>query len=312
MKKNSDFNPLISIVIPVYNGSNYLAEAIESALNQTYKNIEIIVVNDGSTDEGKTKEVALRYGDKIRYFEKDNEGVSTALNLGIKEAKGSYIAWLSHDDLFSNEKIERQVKILGSYEHKDKVIPYCSERLIDSKGKRGKFLFFSHRSKKTIKGVNSFFKYYLCFASCLLPRDILLNHPFNIDARYNQDTQQYYLLLKNGYIFTHVKKAFYLTRVHNKRVTSSMPELFDKDLLNFHHSLMLDVNSTSNIKFAKRYYLYSAQKRAKYKVYNLLYLELKNYLKENKRMTWTLNLRAKIIYFVSLLGFRIRLLIAKM
>ena len=71
-------NILVSIVIPVYNGANYLSEAIDSALAQTYKNIEIIVVNDGSKDDGATEKVALSYGDKIRYFHKENGGVSSA------------------------------------------------------------------------------------------------------------------------------------------------------------------------------------------------------------------------------------------
>ena len=60
--------PLVSIIIPVYNGSNYMRQAIDSALAQTYKNTEVIVVNDGSTDGGATDEVALSYGDKIRYY----------------------------------------------------------------------------------------------------------------------------------------------------------------------------------------------------------------------------------------------------
>ena len=63
-------NPKVSIVIPVYNGANYLREAIDSALAQTYPHLEVIVVNDGSNDGGKTREVALSFGDRIRYFEK--------------------------------------------------------------------------------------------------------------------------------------------------------------------------------------------------------------------------------------------------
>lgn len=104
--------PLVSIVIPVYNGANYLKEAIDSALNQTYPNCEIIVVNDGSTDQGKTECIALSYGEKIRYFSKENGKVSTALNMGIREMEGQYFAWLSHDDIFYPDKIEKQVKVM--------------------------------------------------------------------------------------------------------------------------------------------------------------------------------------------------------
>ncbi len=102
-------NPLVTVVIPVYNGSNYVKDAIDSALNQTYKNIEIIVVNDGSKDN--TEEICLSYGDKIRYFPKENGGVSTALNLGIKNMRGEYFSWLSHDDYHYPDKIEKQLNL---------------------------------------------------------------------------------------------------------------------------------------------------------------------------------------------------------
>ena len=104
--------PLVSIVIPVYNGSKYLGEAIDSALEQTYKNIEIVVINDGSKDNGKTRAVAKSYGDKIRYYEKENGGVSSALNYAIKMSKGQFISWVSHDDKILPEKIELQIEFI--------------------------------------------------------------------------------------------------------------------------------------------------------------------------------------------------------
>lgn len=100
----------VSIVIPVYNGATYIKDAIDSAINQTYQNIEVIVVNDGSTDE--TERIVKEYGDKVRYFRKENGGVSTALNLGIKEMKGDYFSWLSHDDVYYPNKIEEQIKVI--------------------------------------------------------------------------------------------------------------------------------------------------------------------------------------------------------
>lgn len=112
------FYPKVSIIIPVYNGSNYMCEAIGSALSQTYPNIEVIVVNDGSTDNGMTDSIAKSYGDRIRYFKKENGGVATALNLGIEKMEGEYFAWLSHDDVYENNKISHEIEVVSCLEDK--------------------------------------------------------------------------------------------------------------------------------------------------------------------------------------------------
>src|SRR5206468_12898184 len=96
-----------------FNGSNYLSQAIDSALAQTYKNIEVVVVNDGSNDGGTTEGIAHSYGERIRYFAKPNGGCSSALNRAVQVSRGSYISWLSHDDLLAPTKIERQVAFLS-------------------------------------------------------------------------------------------------------------------------------------------------------------------------------------------------------
>lgn len=129
-----NYSPLVSIVIPVYNGANYVKEAIDSALNQTYSNLEVIVVNDGSNDQGETETIAKSYGEQIRYFSKPNGGVASALNLAIQEMKGEFFSWLSHDDVYYPFKIEHQVNILNSLENRDTII-YCGYELIDNKSK---------------------------------------------------------------------------------------------------------------------------------------------------------------------------------
>jgi hypothetical protein len=106
--------PLVSIVIPVYNGSDFLRDAIESALAQTYPRIEVVVVNDGSTDGGATEAIAKSFGDRIRYFVKPNGHVASALNHGIANMRGEYLSWLSHDDLYYPDKIATQVRALQS------------------------------------------------------------------------------------------------------------------------------------------------------------------------------------------------------
>jgi glycosyltransferase involved in cell wall biosynthesis len=134
IKLGKAFNPKVSIVIPVYNGSDYLQEAIESALDQTYKNTEVIVINDGSTDSGETENIALSYIDRIRYFKKENGGVASALNLGVREMKGDYFSWLSHDDQYFSQKIELQINYLTDLKDKLTII-YTDFNYIDENSK---------------------------------------------------------------------------------------------------------------------------------------------------------------------------------
>lgn len=102
----------VSIVIPVYNGADYLAQAIDSAAAQSWKNLEVIVVNDGSNDGGATEKVAHSYGNRIRYISKPNGGVASALNVGIQNMTGDYFSWLSHDDLYLPNKVKNQMRFL--------------------------------------------------------------------------------------------------------------------------------------------------------------------------------------------------------
>jgi len=105
-------NPLVSIIIPVYNSEKYLAECIECAVNQTWLNTEIIIIDDGSTD-GSLK-IAQQYADnpKIKIFQQENKGASAARNAGLNKATGDYIQFLDADDLLSPDKIEAQITSL--------------------------------------------------------------------------------------------------------------------------------------------------------------------------------------------------------
>lgn len=114
--------PKVSIIIPVFNGDVFLRQAIDSALAQTYTNIEIIVVNDGSDDAGATDAIAKSYGDQIRYFSKPNGGCGSALNFGIQKMHGELFSWLSHDDLYRPKKIERQVTKYLAQNNPDSII----------------------------------------------------------------------------------------------------------------------------------------------------------------------------------------------
>lgn len=104
---------LVSVIIPTYNADKFIEEAIQSVLAQTYRMYEIIVVDDGSTDN--TKEVLRKYQDKIRCIFQANCGPSAARNAGIKIAQGEYICFLDADDLWTSDKLEVQVSYLNRY-----------------------------------------------------------------------------------------------------------------------------------------------------------------------------------------------------
>ncbi len=123
----------VSIIIPVFNAEIYISECIESALNQTYKNIEIIAVDDGSTD--KSLELLHRYENKIKVISKENGGTATALNAGIKAMSGEWFKWLSADDALYPNAIEELVSATKKINDKKKTILYSSYDIMDSKGK---------------------------------------------------------------------------------------------------------------------------------------------------------------------------------
>ena len=101
---------LVSVIIPAYNAAKTIAKTLQSVFDQDYASIEIIVVNDGSTDD--TEQVLSQYFDKIKYIHQANAGVSVARNTGYSAAKGEYIQYLDADDLLAKGKIALQIEAL--------------------------------------------------------------------------------------------------------------------------------------------------------------------------------------------------------
>lgn len=120
----SSKTPLVSAIIPTYNRANIVCEAVDSVLQQTYSNIELIVVDDGSTDA--TLDRLARYGDRIRVVSQSNAGASAARNRGIAIANGELIAFLDSDDLWLPTKIARQVALLD----KVNTVPCCLSNIM--------------------------------------------------------------------------------------------------------------------------------------------------------------------------------------
>ena len=118
-------NPLISTIITVYNGARYLEEALQSIIDQEYKNIEVIVIDDGSTEE--IKSMVLNLNATIQYFYQKNSGISNAKNQGIKMASGDYFAFLDADDLWTKDKIRKQIAMLLDDPSLDMIFGYIKQ-----------------------------------------------------------------------------------------------------------------------------------------------------------------------------------------
>lgn len=121
---------LISVIIPTYNRKDYIEEAILSVINQTYTNFEVLVIDDGS-EVSYAKEICNKY-DNCSYYYKANGGLSSARNYGIRKAKGDYIAFLDDDDVWKNNKLEVQFKILDQNPSIDCV--HSAASVINEKG----------------------------------------------------------------------------------------------------------------------------------------------------------------------------------
>ena len=209
--------PIVSVVIPVYNGSNFLQYAIESALLQTYRNCEVVVVNDGSDDNGATRRVANRYGTKIKYVEQSNGGTSSALNHGLRIMNGDYFVWLSHDDVLRPYKVESQLAAIRASGEEDTIA-------------QGNYSFINESTGGVV--TTKFEKYY--------PLDIV-NHgcflflwgethfsnllfsfhhfdrigKFNVDKKTTQDQDMQFRLLR-GQKTVFVKEPVSLFRMHGE------------------------------------------------------------------------------------------------
>ncbi len=113
----------VSIIIPVYNSEKYIADTIASALNQTWENTEIIVVDDGSIDSSLSVIKGIE-DEKLKIYTKKNEGVCVARNFGLNKATGKYIQWLDHDDILEENKIEKQISFIKNHNLKEFDVVY--------------------------------------------------------------------------------------------------------------------------------------------------------------------------------------------
>ena len=230
----NDFYPLVSIIIPVYNGSEYMQEAIDSALAQTYQNTEVLVINDGSTDGGETDTIAKAYGNRIRYIAKENGGVSSALNTGIQNMRGEYFSWLSHDDVYTPDKVEKSVAALRELERKDTVL-FCGSMHIDSHS-NPLFRIAEHNVKvPTLVAWEDALMGLLKNGSMngcafLIRKDVFeICGLFDEKLRFNQDGFMWTKMFLKEYPLYCIPDICVKNRIHSKQLTQTGQAVFHRD-----------------------------------------------------------------------------------
>ena len=169
---SKDF-PTFSVVISTYNYGQFLSQAIDSVLKQTFNDYEIIVVNDGSTDN--TDEIIKSHLDnpKLRYYKKENGGQASAKNYGIRNARGIYIAFLDADDCWEADKLEKQLGLFKS--HQDRVgVVFSHVHVIGPAGEH-----IPSENPSRYKGNVLYWLYgdnFICFSSSCVKRSLLQAH----------------------------------------------------------------------------------------------------------------------------------------
>lgn len=259
-------NELVSVVIPTYNREKTIKRSVDSVLNQTYDNIEVIVVDDCSTD--KTYEVIKQYNDKrVRYYKLEkNSGACVARNFGIKQAKGKYIAFQDSDDEWYKNKIEFQIKNLVDNKSD---IDFCEYEKIDEKNC---IKFPNEKSKYYIKrfGIEKALRYgnFISTQLLLVKKECFNYYLFDKNLPRLQD-YDLVLMLSSKFKFSYTKHCLVTLFVQddsisksNEKLKKSIDIMFRKkykyEKILFSHLYML--LATNCDKKDKRYYYGKALK----------------------------------------------------
>jgi teichuronic acid biosynthesis glycosyltransferase TuaG len=213
--------PLVSFVMPTYNREAYLVEAINSCLDQTYKNIEVVVVNDGSTDgTDDIMQFLSEKHDNIRYIKlSDNSGIAIARNSGIQEAKGEYIAVMDSDDLCSPDRIKKQITTI-----KDNDFSYSAYLAADKNAK----VFQAIQAPKDFTKEDIRLNRSIPHVTIMAKRECFTNHMYRPELTANDDKALLIDWFKAGYKGKRVREPLMIVRFHETNTSETKKKLIDK------------------------------------------------------------------------------------
>ncbi|HMC84996.1 MAG TPA: glycosyltransferase family 2 protein [Chitinophagaceae bacterium] len=226
--------PLVSVVMPVYNAEKYLQSTIDSIINQDYPNLEIIVINDGSTDDSK-KIILHNKEPRIKYFENtENSGIVKTRNRGLDEAKGEYIAVMDSDDIAFPERIKKQVDFL----EKNPEYGMCGTyfQTIDGNDKLLKNVHFPSNDRDA--------RSYLIVKNCFCHSTVMMRSKLAKELKYDTGydvVEDYQLWYKLSRVSKIINLPVYTTyyRVHGNNIsTTRNNHMFD--MVNIINSQILD------------------------------------------------------------------------
>lgn len=216
----------VSIIMPAYNAEKYISASIESVMNQTYKLWELIIINDGSTDDtGEIIKSYVRQDPRIKYIEKENGGQSRARNKGITEAKYDYIAFLDADDIWLPDKLEIQVKYLSETKA-DLIFSQGFIVLENNFSDRKPFDTPFHTS---LTGMEIFpgliQSNFIPILSVVAKKEKLFQAGLFIEDRIAEDYHLWLAMAKDGATFLSIKERLFLYRIHSDSASANFPRL---------------------------------------------------------------------------------------
>ncbi|MBO0349487.1 glycosyltransferase [Phormidium pseudopriestleyi FRX01] len=236
--------PLISVIIPVFNSQKTINETIGSVLKQTLSNLEVIVINDGSTDEGLEK-IATIKDPRVQVFSYPNAGVAVSRNRGIERARGEYISFLDADDLWTPDKLEAQLKALQ--ENPPAAVAYSWTDYIDEAGN-----FLYHGSHITVNGdvtAKLLFKNFIENGSNPLIRRHALVEVGEFDSSLPPaEDWDMWLRLAARYHFVAVPHPQILYRMSAGANSANISKMETQGLKVIHHALSLTPDSLQSLK----------------------------------------------------------------